>query len=170
MRTYSLIERLVFLIARSWRHVQSPSNSRGSLLLFRVSDETTNAAATMRPGVEKCSLIPYLTGGRFCVNNVVSSTRWNNQVASGAGSNYYYYCHHQHVGKTHSSSFDDSPSEERRSYIMQMRWLSELVLARECTQFCSHAKVRKKNNSAPGSDCSTGAGVIHHAETHTEWL
>lgn len=53
---------------------------------------------------------------------------------------------------------------------LQMRWLSELVLARECTQFCSHAKVRKKNNSAPGSDCSTGAGVIHHAETHSEWL
>ena len=33
---------------------------------------------------------------------------------------------------------------------------------------CSHAKVRKKNNSAPGKDCLTGAGVIHHAETHTE--
>lgn len=28
-------------------------------------------------------------------------------------------------------------------------------------------KARKKNKSAPGSDCTTCAGVIHHAKTHS---
>lgn len=52
-------------------------------------------------------------------------------------------------------------------------YLSWFWLGNACSCCCSHAKkkkVWKKNNRAPGSDCSTGAGVIHHAETHTEWL